>query len=542
MKDKKNKVTLIIQISLFIILVIGATYAYLGTFSVNLDNSIVVNINSVSPGNASFIATSTQLNIQVPETSMAKYNADDNVAVASNTATLSVSLTGAEGFATTCTYDVVYEYDSSSNVYGTSPTTKNGDKEITLQVTGASGTNNFASETNFDSTTISSYKNGNVYTLVSGASIQSMGSQTTQNININGKYYNLTVLQTSIAGVSFTGKIYVTNYDCDMTELDLGTYGYERILAYNGGATAIEAKGTPDFSSVSTTNEGMYAATDDLGTSYYFRGAVDNNWVKFGKDSSGNDIYWRIIRINGDNSIRMIYSGTTPPDSSTATVMIGEGTQIGTSSFGCSGKTPKLECAGYMYTDGEQHGNSTSSTIKTTVDNWYKATTLYTDNETKSLVADQIFCNDRSVTDGTWNTGQISFNFDPYTRLTTHEPILTCSVLSDKFTVNESSGNGALDYPAGLITADEIAMAGTVSSTDNSSYYLYTEQNYWTMSPSNYEGRYLFSYSFFMNSSGTLSSNYTTTEYGVRPVISLSSNVILSGKGTYNDVYTVNSD
>ena len=62
----------------------------------------------------------------------------------------------------------------------------------------------------------------------------------------------------------------------------------------------------------------MYAKADDYTAttgmkSYYYRGAVDNNWVKFGKDSTGKDIYWRIIRINGDGSIRMIYTLTTSP-------------------------------------------------------------------------------------------------------------------------------------------------------------------------------------------------------------------------------------
>ena len=94
----------------------------------------------------------------------------------------------------------------------------------------------------------------------------------------------------------------------------------------------IKNKETPNFSVAATTNEGMFATEDDLGTSYYFRGAVDNNWVKFGKEN-GKYIYWRIIRINGDNSVRMIYSGTTPPISSTSIVMTGTGTQIGTGKF-----------------------------------------------------------------------------------------------------------------------------------------------------------------------------------------------------------------
>ena len=122
--------------------------------------------------------------------------------------------------------------------------------------------------------------------------------------------------------------------------------GYETILANN---TVHET--APNFASTATTNEGLYKAQDDLGTSYYFRGAVDNNWVKYGKytkdtyitvdsndnyslvescnglnlcaklASKGDDMYWRIIRINGDNSIRMIYTGTSAPDNSTKVVM-----------------------------------------------------------------------------------------------------------------------------------------------------------------------------------------------------------------------------
>ena len=86
------------------------------------------------------------------------------------------------------------------------------------------------------------------------------------------------------------------------------TEGYKTILINNGGGNTtydsainyIKGKSTPTFSKVATTNEGMFAAIDSQGTSYYFRGAVNNNWIKYGKDSSNKDIYWRIIRINGD--------------------------------------------------------------------------------------------------------------------------------------------------------------------------------------------------------------------------------------------------
>ncbi len=54
--------------------------------------------------------------------------------------------------------------------------------------------------------------------------------------------------------------------------------------------------------------KGMFKGSDivgDTGTSgitYYFRGAVDNNYLEFA------GIKWRIIRINGDGSVRLVYA------------------------------------------------------------------------------------------------------------------------------------------------------------------------------------------------------------------------------------------
>ena len=338
--------------------------------------------------------------------------------------------------------------------------------------------------------------------------------------------------------------------------------GYEKILLDNGNGTTtvaeakayIEGKGIPDFSTTATTNEGMYASDDDYTAttgmkSYYFRGAVNNNWVKFGKDSSGNPIYWRIIRINGDGSIRMIYSGTTAPTSSTATVMTGTGTQINATTYRFYSSYNNPSYVGYMFTEGQQHGNGTPSTIKTAIDNWYKTTTLETDATTKSLVADQIFCNDRSVTTSESGTpGEISgsmstntlYYYGAYVRLITNKsPKLTCTTASDKFTVNTSNGNEALTYPVGLITADEVAMAGGVNSSDNenSSYYLYTNQYYWSGSPFNFNSSG--ARVFIVYSSGYLYGYSVDIASGARPVISLSSKAKLLGNGTYNDVYTV---
>ena len=619
----KNKITksLAVFASVLLIIIIGvASFAYFGTFNVNLNNNVAVNINAVSPGDATFISNATQLNLQVPAANMSQTASNNEAAAAENTATLTVNLTGAANLLTTCTYDIVYEYDSSSYIYGGSQAksvAKNGDKEITLQVAGVTGTNNFASEKNFD---YDSNWSGLKRTLVSGASISSMGSLTTQNISLTGKYYNLTISQSSLEGKSFTGKIYVTNHKCETSDGAALT-----ILKNNGGESSITELDESEFANVTTASDkGMYKKADDLGTSYYYRGAVNNNWVRFGKEpnkcmynnsevlyaeivgdelnirkvknqeeclstnmcmsqgmygvginetlcqAAGGtpltekatftppDIYWRIIRINGDGSIRMIYSGTTAPTSATATVMTGLGTQISTSTF--NDNIDKAEYVGYQYIDGQQHGygkcdgaNASctvngntvyNSTIKQTIDKWYAGTTLEKDAATKALVSqDQIFCNDRSAGStqtAAWTSTGTQYYYGARGRLSeSTSPVLTCPTASDKFTVNTSNGNGALTNPVGLITADEVAMAGGVYGIANSSYYLYTNEYYWLGSPdsfisSGYARDFSVDLSGYFNNIGV-----NNNDNGARPVVSLSSKAKLSGSGTYDDVYTV---
>ena len=525
---------------LLLFIVITASFAYFGSFDVNLNNNVAVNINAVSPGNATFISNATQLNLQVPAANMSQTASNNEIAAASNTATLTVNLTGAANLLTTCTYDIVYEYDAGSNVYGKSPTTKNSNKEITLQVSNVNGTNNFANEKNFDFD--SSWTN-NKRTLVSGATISSNGTLTTQNISITGKYYNLTIPQTSIEGKAFTGKIYVTNHSCSTSEP-----AYITLLNAYGGKDSITELPDSAFANVTTANDkGMYKKADDLGTSYYYRGAVDNNWVKFGKEGD-KDIYWRIIRINGDGSIRMIYTGTTDPKTdssvtgSNGVYMTGTGTQINAATYAFNSSRDKAEYVGYMFTLGEQHGNSTSSTIKTIIENWYAGTTL----KDNTLVSqDQIFCNDRSASSiqtAAWTSTGATYDYGAYGRLYSNKkPILTCPTASDKFTSKKSSiGNKALEYPVGLITADEVAMAGGVygSSNTNSSYYLYTNQNSWLGSPSYFYSSGL-AKEFVFYSSGCLNYNNVDISNGVRAVVSLSSKAKLSGYGTYSNPYTV---
>ena len=573
--------------SVLLIIIIGvASFAYFGTFNVNLNNNVAVNINSSSPGNATFTSNATQLNLQVPAANMSFTAANNEVAAAENTSFLDVSLTGSSNLLTTCTYDIVYEYDAGSNVYGQGTTTKTGDatKEITIEVNGMNGNNHFATETNFDHASIQSYydSTNKYYKLVEGATIKSLGTEQSVRWKITGRYYNLTASQAQLGGKAFTGKIYAISKGCSSEDGTTVKKGYETILANNGGAASMTTLTSTDFATATTASDkGMYKAQDDLGTSYYFRGAVDNNWVKYGKytkdayitvdsndnyslvdscnglnlcvklASKGDDMYWRIIRVNGDNSIRMIYTGTSAPDNNTKVVMtesINSSGYIRATSAGMSKFNQNFDSAeyvGYMYEIGKQHGTSQSSDIKTYLEDWYAN---YTDlNASETKITDQIFCNDRtSSTDSSGIPGEISswastgtaYYYGSYYRVvekySTPMPSLICDNANDKFTTTTAKGNGKLSYPIGLITADEVNMAGASS---NQSYYLYNENSYWGGSPFDFsdDGAYESS----VDIDGHLSGGFVSESGGVRGVVSLSSESKLLGSGTYNDVYTV---
>ena len=600
MKNKKSNTILIIQGVLFIILIIGAAYAYLGTFNINLNNNVAVNINSTSPGNLSFIASSTQLNLQVPDTSMAQHNANNTVAAKEDTGFVDITLTGSAGLLTTCSYDLVYEYNTNSDIYGkTVPVTTGATKEITIEVNGMNGNNHFATETNFNFDTSKGWSNatstkGAKVTLVTGATLKSLGTEQSVRWKVIGRYYNLDLNQYALSGKSFTGKIYVENVNCSTEDGSSIKKGYETILANNGGKTAIEAK-TADFSKVALTNEGMYAAQDDLGTSYYFRGAVDHNWVKYGKytkdayytydsnwnytlvdsctglekcfkiASKGDDMYWRIIRINGDNSIRMIYAGTYAPDANTKVTLeettfdddgnaIPMKTTVGYSKF--NQNYDSAEYVGYMYTIGQQHGTSQSSDIKTYLEDWYANYTNF--NSTGTKITDQIYCNDRTASTSSGGiAGEISSwastgttyyygaNLRLYRDSSNPTPSLKCTNANDKYTTTTSKGNGKLSYSVGLITADEINMAGVdIQANQNSRNYLNIGDYYWVGSSFEFRAG-VNAFEFCVNEDGDLSNSSglrvdgVDGGVGVRGVVSLSSDAKLLGSGTYDDVYVV---
>ena len=570
LKDKiiKNRVGILIFIGVLLVvtIIIGISYAYFFNIEIKNNNTISGNINTKyytfeSSGNSILSLTINQSDLD-----MANASNDYSSFVSGNGGNINVSLNTNGLKKVYCSYDLVYEPVSAYTP--NSGATNAGLKEFTLS--GTSDKGNSFSEIDVSGSS--------AVTLISGIKI-STDTNILEKWSFTAKYYNLDVIQDNVIGKTFGGNIKVTNTNCLFNE---PVYGGDYVLLKSTGASSvaeaksqIESKATPDFSIVTTANDkDIFSAPDDLGTSYYFRGAVDNNWVKYGKytkdmyncnngttsatdtgnsctkiASNGDDIYWRIIRINGDGSIRMIYSGVTPPTESTKVIKT-EDTSLGNSPFNAN--RDKAEYVGYMYTLGQQHGNSTDSTIKTYLDNWYAN---YTDlNKTGTKITDQIYCNDRTASTSdvaysptnyttltSWNSTETTYYYGAYGRIVKdNNPTLTCAVDSDRFTVNKinGKGNSALTYPIGLITIDELEMAGNNWSESNTSYYLHTGAYYWAGSPLVFsDGNSL---EFGMDGGGTLGRGDVTDYIGVRGVVSLSSESKLLGSGTYNDVYTVN--
>jgi len=579
---EKSKITksLAVFASVLLIIIIGvASFAYFGTFNVNLNNNVAVNINSSSPGNATFISNATQLNLQVPAANMSFTVANNTVAAKEDTAFLDVTLTGSSNLLTTCTYDIVYEYDVGSNVYGQGTTTKTSGatKEITIEVNGMNGNNHFATERNFDHANVQSYydSTNKYYKLVESATIKSLGSTQSVRWKIIGRYYNLSVSQAQLGGKNFTGKIYAISKGCSSEDGTTVKKGYETILAKNGGKTAIEAKVVPSFASIETGNKGMYSYTEGTGKTYYYRGAVDNNWVKYGKfkedqivyrgfydenytdddyidyptlaecqtgvnfddyDSSynykckevvyahkGDDMYWRIIRVDKDNKIKMIYAGSKAPSESTKVAITGANTNMGMTAY--NNAYNKAEYVGFQYTTDLQRGTTTNSTIKAYLDNWY--TKYFNENISTSRFVKTTFCNDRN-TSSTWASNGSGFSYDPFTRLHAGTPTLTFECNTADVVTNNF----------GLITADEIVLAGGKFNTDNSAFYLNNNMAYWAGSPAGFDGSY--SHVFVLIPLDGLGyGGVYDRGNAARGVVSLSSESKLLGSGTYNDVYIV---
>lgn len=379
----------------------------------------------------------------------------------------------------------------------------------------------------------------------------------------------------------------------------------------------IKELGTKDCEPINgpaMTDEGVCTTEDDYGTSYVFRGTVENNYVKFGEyqtdvyygyyhtsdepfksyryaiyDSlnecesaglyhynmnctlaikKGTPMYWRIIRINGDNTIRMIYDGITisPNNENNPNQFLGVSEYNNSGAFNDDNVD-----MGYMYgkrdasSYDETHANVNDSIVKTKVDNWYK--NQFKNSIYEKYIADNLFCNDRSITTtgsdvydyyNNLGYGENPTYYSAFERMYHMEDIfdvpnvpqkvsLMCKLKNDRFTADDTSkGNGALTYPVGLISGDEAIYAGVFPSydshTDVFNHYLNAGVRYWTMTPEHLTNAPSSGVYYITEHIGVGCYITTANDLGVKPVISLKADTIFSGTGTMEDPYVVEMD
>ena len=322
------------------------------------------------------------------------------------------------------------------------------------------------------------------------------------------------------------------------------------ILTNNKVQTPITTPGA----AVSTADEALLAsAEDDYGTSYYFRGAVTNNYVEFANKC------WRIVRIVGDGSVKLVLhndntAGAANPcssanNSTNAAFARYSGTTY-TSTFNDNFEDNAY--VGFKYgtpgssTHAATHANTNKSTILNNLETWYN-TNLKT---YESVIANTVWCNDKTnVTDTTYNP---EFGDTPtglgYGTNRTYYGATQRLIRGGKYggiaggTGPSLKCNGELSKitsKVGLITADELALAGCTYAKKNTTTYLQenaTDTPWWSLSPDYFTGSDAYVWNVI---DGSLIGFNVSNTYGVRPSISLKPTTNVTGEGTSSSPYII---
>ena len=358
-----------------------------------------------------------------------------------------------------------------------------------------------------------------------------------------------------------TTKIKSGNVRCNATFESLapapnGWYeaGNGTLLASLRDNNTLKTPITTPGAAVSTADEALLAsAEDDYGTSYYFRGAVTNNYVEFANKC------WRIVRVSGDGSVKLILhnDNTTkvanPCDaannSASAAFARYSGTTY-TSEF--NEKADDNAYVGFKYgTVGASdyasaHANINNSTILTNLETWY-TNNLKTYADT---IADTVWCNDKTnVTDTSYDPLGWTPNGYGYGKNVTYYGATQRLISTNGRTggtgpsLKCNSGLSKINSKVGLITADELALAGYAAALKNTTTYLQenaTDTDWLSLSPSVFFSVYAFVWSV-NGGSGDFGNYSVNGGGGVRPAISLIiSTTISGGTGTSEDPYVVN--
>ncbi len=323
----------------------------------------------------------------------------------------------------------------------------------------------------------------------------------------------------------------------------------ETILANNEVKTPITTPGA----AISTADEALLAsAEDDYGTSYYFRGAVTNNYVEFANKC------WRIVRVGGDGSVKLILhndntAGVANPcdaaNNSASAAFARYSNETYDSAF--NENYDDNAYVGFKYgTPGSgtyqaTHANTNNSTILTNLETWYT-------NNLKTYaaaIADTVWCNDKTnVTDTTYDPWGWNPNGLGYAKNVTYYGAaqrLVSKSSSAGGTGPSLKCNGELskiNSKVGLITADELAYAGYAWDIGNTTTYLQenaTDTSWWSLSPFGFDSGDAFVW-YVGGDFGGIDGIDVYYTNGVRPSISLKPSTNVTGDGTSEKPYVVN--
>ena len=371
------------------------------------------------------------------------------------------------------------------------------------------------------------------------------------------KYYETSVECTTGTGkVEWNGTKWVLTTNgitkgstkCNATFITKVPTFAETILANN----KVKAPITTPGATISTASEALLASTeDDYGTSYYFRGAVTNNYVEFANKC------WRIVRVGGDGSVKLILHNDNPTGAANPCDAANNSASAAFAHYNGSTYTSRFNenyddnaYIGFKYgTPGSSkyettHANTNKSTILTNLETWY-TNNLKT---YESVIDDTVWCNDKTnVTDTSYDPWSITPNGLGYAKNVTYYGAtkrLVGTSGSAGGTGPSLKCNGELskiNSKVGLITADELAFAGYAYNIGNTTTYLQenaTNTYWWSLSPNNFDGGSADVWNVG-GSSGGFGGNGVSGTLGVRPLISLKSTTNVTGEGTSSAPYII---
>ena len=381
---------------------------------------------------------------------------------------------------------------------------------------------------------------------------------------MNGTKFNLT-------GTGVTSGTYETSYSSLVGKyLAMSQYGFDFVdigsttagtmktttniyaLAYVVSATADNIEYKFLTSNKNTTESLLTSTQDDYGMSYYFRGAVKNNYVEFANKC------WRIVRIVGDGSVKLVLHNDNISNSSNPCSSMNNSDEAAFAHYSGSTYVSAFNSnyndnayIGFMYGQAgssdyaSTHANTNKSTILTNLETWY-TNNLKT---YESVIDDTVWCNDKTNVDKTYNPWNWSnVNGLGYGTNTTFYGAIQRLV----GTSGSAGGTGPslkcngelskINSKVGLITADELAFAGYAYAQNNTTTYLQenaTDTYWFSLSPVGFinGGAGVW---FVRGSYGFFGNDGVRNAYGVRPSISLKSTTNVTGNGTSDNPYIIN--